>query len=72
MCKKKKQAFLLFFKPRGWIRHKTPDGFIMFFCGLTCFRKFTGVKLARRPAPVEKRYEVVEEEKEQLVAVPAQ
>jgi len=68
-CKKEEKAFLLFWKPRGWIQHKTPDGIDMLFCSLACFRTFTSARLAPKPVELKKEYEVVEEP---LAEVPAQ
>jgi len=60
-CKKESSAFLLFFKPKGWIKHKTRDGIDMMFCSLACFRAFTGTTptdKSRHPKrPIEKQEE---------------
>jgi hypothetical protein len=64
-CKKESSAFLVFFKPRGWIKHRTRDGIDMMFCSLACFKAFIGTdladgsKLPRKP---------IERQQEQLLA----
>jgi len=69
-CKKEGKAFLVFFKPRGWIRHKTPDEIHMLFCSLVCFKAFIGgVEAAPKSIKPQKPIEVDEEE---LVAAPTQ
>ena len=69
-CKKEEKTFLVFFKPRGWIKHKTPDEIHLLFCSLTCFKTFIGgVEAAPKSVKPRKRVEVDEEE---LVAAPAQ
>lgn len=68
MCMKEEKAYLVFWIPKGWIKHKTPDGLDMLFCSLACFQEFTGAKLVPRPVEPKKHHEAVEEP---LVAVPA-
>jgi len=68
-CKKEGKAYLHFFKPRGWIKHKTPDDMNMLFCSLACFQKFTGADLGPRPKTSKKR--VVAEEEKPSIQVPA-
>jgi len=67
-CKKESNAFLVFFKPRGWIKHRTPDRIDMLFCSLACFKAFTGVKLTYRSERVKKP---IEPQEEQLLATAA-
>jgi len=68
-CKKEEKTFLIFWKPKGWIKHKTPDGLDMLFCSLACFRKFTGAKFSPKPVNLKKHHEAF---KEPLVAAPTQ
>ncbi len=68
-CKKESNGFLVFFKPRGWIKHRTPDQIDMLFCSLACFKAFTHItKLTGRPEQVKKP---IEEQEEQLLATAA-
>jgi hypothetical protein len=66
-CKKEDKPFLIFFKPKGWIRHKTLDDIDMLFCSLACFRAFIGP--ATRPTQAKKP---IEAQKERLLSAPAQ
>jgi len=68
-CKKEEKAFLVFWKPRSWIKHKTPDGLDVPFCSLACFQKFTGAKLSPKPVKLKEHNEGL---KEPLVAAPTQ
>jgi hypothetical protein len=68
-CKKEGKNFLVVFKPKGWIKHRTPDKLELLFCSLVCFRAFTGAGLTPRPPKSKKKYDV---EEEHLVAPPAQ
>jgi len=68
-CKKEEKVFLVFWKPRSWIKHKTSDGLEMLFCTLACFRKFTGAKLSRKSVKLKGHNEGL---KESLVAAPMQ
>jgi len=64
-CKKESNAFLVFLKPRGWIKHKTRDGIDMMFCSLACFKAFTGTDSADGPRHPKKS---IERQEEQLLA----
>jgi hypothetical protein len=70
-CKKEEKAFLIFFKPKGWIKHKTPDKIDMLFCSLKCFKTFTGAKLMPAPAELKRQRPAQVKERPQI-AVPAQ
>jgi len=69
-CKKEDKAYLMFFKPRGWIKHRTRDKMDMLFCSLACFQEFMGVDLA--PKRVEPRKPASVKKDKELVAAPAQ
>jgi hypothetical protein len=64
-CKKESSAFLIFFKPKGWIKHRTHDGIDMMFCSLACFKAFTGTGSVDRPRRPKKP---IEKQEEQLLA----
>lgn len=64
-CKKESSAFLVFFKPRGWIKHRTRDGIDMLFCSLACFKAYIGAEPVDRSRPIKKP---IEEQEEQLLA----
>jgi hypothetical protein len=68
-CKKEGKNFLVVFKPKGWIEHKTSDKLELLFCSLVCFRAFTGADLAPKPPKPKKQFDV---EEEHLIAPPAQ
>jgi hypothetical protein len=61
-CKIESNAFLVFFKPRGWIKHRTPDGIDMLFCSLACFNAFKGLEPTDRSRQAKKPIEVQEEQ----------
>lgn len=60
----------MFFKPRGWIKHRTRDKIDLLFCSLACFQKFMGTDLA--PKRVEPRKPSRVKEEKELVVAPAQ
>ncbi len=66
-CKKQSEAFLVFLKPRGWIRHKTCDETDMLFCSLACFKAFTSIQLKIRSAQTE--IPIEDQEKQLLTAL---
>jgi hypothetical protein len=68
-CKREDKAYLMFFTPRGWIRHRTRDEMDMLFCSLACFQEFMGMDLA--PKRVEPRKPKSVKEGKQLIAAPA-
>lgn len=69
-CKKEGEAYLVFFKPKGWIKHKTLDKMDMLFCSLACFQAFMGTELSSRARAAERPMKV--EEREELAVAPAQ
>ena len=64
-CKKERRAFLIFFKPRSWIKHRTCDGIDMVFCSLACFKAFTGTASSKGSISSKKP---IEKQEEQLLA----
>ncbi len=69
-CKKEDNAFLIFFKPRGWIKHKTPDELNLLFCSLACFKAFSGADEALPKSTKPKK--PIEVKEEEWIAAPAQ
>lgn len=69
-CKREDKAYLVFFKPRGWVKHRTRDKMDMLFCSLACFKEFMGVDLAAKR--VEPRKPPSFKEGKRLVVAPAQ
>lgn len=39
-CFERAKLRLGFFKPKGWIKYKTPDRNVVYFCGQECMKKF--------------------------------
>jgi len=68
-CKKEDNTFLVFFKPRGWIKHKAPDELNLLFCSLACFNAFLG-EVEASPKPIRPRKTI--EIKEEWITAPAQ
>lgn len=66
-CKKQSKAFLVFLKPRSWIRHRTRDKADMLFCSLACFKAFTGIQL--RAVSAQTEIPVEDQEKQLLTAL---
>jgi len=71
-CNKEEKNFLVLFRPRGWIKHRTPDHIDMLFCSLLCFRAFSGGFAARKPVKPVKPVKPIEVEEEKVVVAPAQ
>jgi hypothetical protein len=61
-CRKEGKTFLIFFKPRGWIKHTSLDGIHQVFCSLECLEAYMGVKQTPKPKQVKKPVEVEEEQ----------
>jgi hypothetical protein len=59
-CRKEAKTFLVFLKPKGWIKHKTSNDTDMLFCSLACFKAFTGIRLTRKSKPTEMPVEAQE------------
>lgn len=66
-CKKEDEAYLMFFKPRGWIKHRTLDKMDLLFCSLACFREFIGADLTLKPV-VRRKTSKAKEEKALVAA----
>ncbi len=64
-CNRESSAFLVFFKPKGWIKHTSRDGIDMLFCSLACFNAYIGAEPTDRSKPVKKPIDV---QQEQLLA----
>jgi len=69
-CKKEDKAFLVFFKPKGWIKHRTLDKMDMLFCSLACFRAFSGLEILPKTSETKKPFEIAREK--QVIVSPAQ
>ncbi len=39
-CFERAKLRFSFFKPKGWIKYKAPDGNVVYFCSRECLEKF--------------------------------